>query len=604
MIDAGDLFIRESAPEGGAKGAFLLLHGMESHSGWWVDCSARLVRNGWAVIAFDRAGWGKSPGRRGHMASYRDFVETVAALATEARRQYGSVHLAGQSWGGMGALYLALRRGWLFDSVSLIAPGIVAQRDLSLRGKFAVARAFLSGDGGAAVSPSFRIEHFTRDPQWQDYIHGDPRRVTEVSASFCVETLKMRRFIKENAGRRRIPPALCLLGGDDEIIDNPATGLLCRKAGGLVEIIPRAAHTLVFEAPAQTAGILDYHAEEAGKAAADGAHARPVWVVGAGAVGGAVAALLAVGGVRTGVLAKPSQCELLRRNGLTLRCGAAERTAGAAEGLSFAGAAAELPAAPRLVILAVKSFDTQGALEQLSGQIPEDACILSLQNGVGNEMAIHNAFPRHTVIAGAICAGLELIAPGCIQWGDDRGGLAGGVFTGSAERARAVWDAVLPRTGMECRWITGPDAAARVKWSKLMLNIGFNALNALTGLPPARILADPRNGGLAVRALAEGFAVMRGMKVQTVDLPGFPVSKLRHLLRLPAGLVRRIMARGARGAVGGTAFSMRQDILQKRQHTEIQELNGRIVACARRLGIPAPANEELTKLLEKIPGAS
>ncbi len=295
MLDAGDIHLREMRPEGGAKGAFLLLHGMESHAGWWLDCAARLTRNGWAVAAFDRPGWGRSPGPRGHMGSYRDFVETVADLAKQLRRKYGRVHLAGMSWGGMAALYLALRRGWLFDSVALIAPGIAALRDLSAGDRARVCLDFLLGNNGTPVSPVFRLKDFTRDPQWREYIDGDPHRVTEVTSAFCIETLKMRRFIREHAGKRRLPPALCLLAGDDDIIDNHETGYLCRKAGALVESLPDAAHCLLFERPAQTAGIVDHHA--AGRSGPKpGPKRGPVWIVGAGAVGGAAAALLSFGG--------------------------------------------------------------------------------------------------------------------------------------------------------------------------------------------------------------------------------------------------------------------------------------------------------------------
>ncbi len=381
----GGIHCTERAPRDGAKGAFLLLHGMESHSGWFADCADRLVRAGWAVLAFDRPGWGMSPpGQRGHMESYRDLVETVAGLAVRARRKYGSVHLAGMSWGGMAALYCALRRGWLFDSVALLAPGVAARRDLPFREKARVLWNVLRGKRTAAVRTAFRPEDFTRDPLWQDFVRNDPYRTVSVTAGFCVETLKMRRFLRETAGRRRLPPALCLLAGDDSVIDNAAAARLCTRAGALVEILPGAAHTLIFERPEQTAALLAHHAERARRAPE-----RPVWVVGAGAVGGAVASLLSFAGADVGVLAKASHLPALRGSGLTLRCGKAVRSAG---GPVFADSPAALPPDPALVILAVKSFDTEAVLAALQGRIPLSASILSLQNGVGNEERIANAF--------------------------------------------------------------------------------------------------------------------------------------------------------------------------------------------------------------------
>jgi 2-dehydropantoate 2-reductase len=589
-IDADGLFVREMRPASAPRGAFLLLHGMESHSAWFVETSTRLVSDGWAVIAFDRAGSGKSPGTRGHLASYHHFVEHTTRIAVKTREKYGTVHLAGMSWGGMAALYLGLRRGWLFDSLTLIAPGIAAQQDISFGGKLCVARDFLRKKPSTLVAPVFRPEHFTRNAEWRDYIANDPDRLTQVTTSFCIETMKMRRFIKENAGLRLLPPTLCLLAGDDRIIDNQLTASVCRKAGAVVEIIPDSAHTLIFECPEQTSAILSRHAATTTPPSGSGR----VWIIGAGAVGGAVASLLSFGGVETGVLVKPAYLQQMARDGLTLQSGNAARTTG--DRLSFAGSPETLPPDPDLVILAIKGFDTPSALAGLAGRIPTESVIASLQNGVDNEEEIAKKFPGNTIVAASICASLELARPGLVSWADDRGGLGAALYKGSAEIARTVWTSLMTRTGMECRWYAEPNDSTCLKWSKLMLNTGFNALNSVTGLTSAQILADERYGDLALSALREGFAAMEHQGLRPVDLPGFPVSKMRRLLKAPTSLAARVMSwQAARSSEA--AFSMRQDMIKKRQHTEITELNGKIVEISRRFGFPAPANEKLVKMV-------
>lgn len=593
-----DLFVQEMRPASQPKGAFLFVHGMESHSGWFMDCADRLVRSGYAAVLYDRPGWGKSPGERGHLAGYGDFLETLSRLASGARERYGAVHLAGMSWGGMAALYAALRRPWLFDSAALLAPGITS-RSVPLRGGLRVAGAFFRNSPAALLSPvclPFQPEDFTGDPARREFIRDDPDRVRAVTASFCMETVKMRRFIRENAGRRAIPPTLCLLAGSDAIIDNRAVGALCAKAGALVGTIPDCAHTLIFERPGQTASLLLRHAENAAPRSGLGAPGT-VWVAGAGAIGGMAAAMLAFGGVRVGVLVKPRHMDALTRDGITLQTGEAVRTARVADGLVIADAPEGLPPSPDLVILAVKSFDTPELLRQLAGRIPPGAVLASLQNGVDNEELIARAFPSHTVIAGSICASVELAAPGRIHLAGDRGGLGGAAYRGDAGLAESVWTRIMPRTGMECRWYGGKRAAARLKWSKLMLNIGFNALNSVTGLSSAAILRHAEYGGLAVAALREGFLAMTRQRLYPLDLPGFPVSIMRRVLSLPGGMPRKVLMRSA-GAAPEAAFSMRQDILLKRQHTEIQALNGKIIDTSRELGLHAPANEKLVRMAE------
>ncbi|MCD8138385.1 MAG: 2-dehydropantoate 2-reductase [Planctomycetaceae bacterium] len=592
-IAADGLFVREMKPNETPKGAFLLLHGMESHSEWFVDLASRLVSRNYAVVAYDRPGWGGSPGTRGHLASYRDFVENTVRLATLTRAKYGAVHLASMSWGGMATLYLGLRRGWLFDSLTLISPGLAARRDLSFRDKCRLGFDFLKGRADSLVEPLFSPEHFSHDPHWQRFIEKDPLRVRQVTSSFCFETLKMRRFIAGSAGRRLLPPTLCLLAGDDAIIDNDATAALCRRAGAVVETIPNAAHSLVFERPEHLADAMARRAE-----AATAAFRNPVgtvWVVGGGAVGGAVASLLADGAVRTGMLVKPKYLDSVRKDGFTLHCGLGSRTASPC--LQFADSPGELPGPPDLVVVAVKSFDTVQALSPLVGKIPASTVVASLQNGVGNEDVIAGLFPDNTIVAASICASLELTDPGHVVWADDRGGLGAALHRGDEAIARSVWQNIMTRTGMECRWVGGKRASSRLKWSKLMLNTAFNALNSVTGLGSAAILADGKYGDLALRALAEGFAAMYRLKLDPVDLPGFPVSKLRLLLKMPSLVARRIMAWQAARAPE-VAFSMRQDFLKNRQHTEITELNGKIVEVGRQLGIDVSANEKLVELVK------
>ncbi len=590
---SGGRFVREWLPDRSPRGGFLLLHGMESHSGWFSELASRLAGEGWAVLAGDRPGWGRSGGPRGALASYRDFVDETSELAASARSRFGPLHLAGMSWGGMAALYLGLRRGWLFDSIALLAPGLCSKLDLGTGDRLRVGLEFLRPDPSRTVAPRFRPEHFTTDPKWRHFIDRDPERLRRVGASFCLETVKMRRFIQETAGRRRLPPALCLLAGDDAIVDNRRTGELCRRAGIEVETFAGAAHSLVFERPTETAARLSRHAAEAGEKRRR--NRRRVWVVGGGAVGGSMASLLSFAGHEVGLLVKPTQVDWLRKKGFVLRSGGAPRRTG--RELTVAARPEELPPDPDLAVLAVKSFDTASVLAGLAGRIPERTVLASLQNGIANEDAVAAAFPRHGVAASVICASLELEERGEARWADDRGGLGGACFQGDCEKVRKVWSDIFSSTGMECLWVEGERASQCLKWSKLMLNIGFNALNSVTGKSSAELLADPRTGRLAVRAMREGFAAMRALSLEPVDLPGFPVSKLHFVTVLPFDWGRRLLAWRA-GRTAEAAFSMRQDVLRKRQHTEIDELNGAVVAVCREVGLPVGANAKLAEMVQ------
>ncbi|MCX7934318.1 MAG: 2-dehydropantoate 2-reductase, partial [Planctomycetota bacterium] len=580
--------------EEGASDVALCLHGVESHSAWFEEVAVCLVEKKWACVAFDRPGWGRSAGERGHLASYREALRQVVSGAAALRRHFTRVHLVGLSWGGMLALYTALRRGIFFDSLTLIAPGIWPAVRLPWWSILRLAAALAARAPQRRVALPIDVSWFTRRKDRSAYIQRDPQRVTEVTASFCLETLKMRRFIAEHLPLRQVRKGCALLAGDDRIVDNAATERSLRPAGLAISLFAGAAHSLVFESPARVA-------EEiiANGSRSPGAQGVRVLIAGAGAVGGLTAGLLALAGERVTLLARPAQAQAIAANGLRLVMPEGERQVGEVEAVADASA---VDSAPDLVVLAVKSFATAAALAELRPAIGPNAGFLSLQNGIDNEALIAAAYPQHPVWAGAICAYSIATEPGRICWLDDRGGLALAPVdsmalsgAGDSEKLLRLWRG----TGMEAQMVLTEGAAARIKWSKLMLNVAFNALNAATGLSAAEILAHPECGALAAQALQEGFTVMRAQGIKPIDLPGYPVSHLAWLCQLPAPLLRRALAWLLRHEPSGMS-SMRQDIVAGRGQTEAIFINGAIVKAGQRLNIPTPANVRLWQWVDSL----
>jgi 2-dehydropantoate 2-reductase len=590
LPDGRTVFCREWLPDGVAYGVIVCLHGVESHSHWFQQIVPELVRAGHAVWAFDRPGWGESEGPPGHLGSVDEALELLALLSGSLRRQYGTVHLVGLSWGGLYALYAALRRGFLFDTVTLLAPGIFAKKDIAFADRLFGAWAFLRGRADAERLP-LRIdpEDFTRRFDKREFIYNDPLRVREVTVRFGIETMKMRAFVRESAGLRRPPDLQCLLAGQDRIVDNRRTERLLARYGARVAHYDGQAHSLVYEQPGRVgADVAEFIADQG---APEGWR---VMVVGAGAVGGAVAGLLAARGVPVTLVGRARQVKLLRERGLRLRLGEGRRRLRRA--LTFVHHPRDAEQPPDLAILAVKSHQTLQALEDLKSVVTPATVLCSLQNGVGNEALVREVFPENPCLAGIISAYIEAEGPDRVRVYDDRGGLAAAAAGGDAERARRAWEAVLPHTGLETRFLEGKHAPLRIKWSKLVLNVAFNALNAATGKTPAEILRDRETGALAIRALRETFAVMRKKKIRPVDLPGSRVRALRRVVRLPVFLARRLLARPLEGKPAGPS-STRQDLLRGRERTEIAEMNGLVVRLGKELRVKTPANAAIVERL-------
>ncbi|MDR0867237.1 MAG: 2-dehydropantoate 2-reductase [Planctomycetota bacterium] len=595
LSDGAEIFCREWQPENPNGEVVLLLHGVESHAEWFDETAQNLLRCGFAVFAYDRPGWGHSDGAAGDLTAYAVALRQLEEIGNALRKKHSRLHLAGLSWGGMFAAYAALRRGLLFDSVALIAPGICPRRHgLGWLGGVKTLFRLATGNRRAATPLLFTPSDFTTRRDKAAYIQGDTWRNHDITASFAVETFKMRRFIRENIAARRLPPATLLLAQNDAIIDNTATRECFAPTAVEVVEVPQAAHSLVFEAPATVAQKI---AETAARRPRTG---KKIAVLGAGAVGGYLGGALALGGNDVTLIARQASADAVQKNGLLLKVGASERRV--KENLRATTTVAN--EVFDLLIVAVKSYDTEAALAALCEKIPATTTIVSVQNGVGNEEKIAGLLPQNQVFGGVVVIHAQATAPGEITVRSDRCGLAVGrdlAGVAATPARQAAFDEMVEifRAALGLEIAAAPSVAA-VKWSKLAMNAAFNAVNAVSGLSPRQMINDPRYGPLSMRALQETFAVMRAADIAAVKIPNFNAPVVEKICRLPNAAVVWLNKLAAKFRDEEAVSSMRQDLQKGSTRTEIAAINGAVAALGERVNVPTPANRELCALVEKV----
>jgi 2-dehydropantoate 2-reductase len=297
-------------------------------------------------------------------------------------------------------------------------------------------------------------------------------------------------------------------------------------------------------------------------------------VVGAGAMGSLFGALLAESGNEVWLYdVWVEHVETINNKGLTIeREGKSRRLKIKATTDPVKIGTAEL------VIIFVKSTHTASAAETASRLAGSDGAVMTLQNGMGNADILSDAINPERVLAGTTSHGATLLGPGSIR----HAGVGATTIGAWAEtdqgrrRARTLADAF---TGIGIA-TEAVDDVRSVLWNKLLINVGINAITALTAIKNGQILDLDITRELSRNAVQEAMKVARELKIAVRE------DAVDHVYAVAQ-------------ATAANRSSMGQDVDNQRQ-TEIGTINGFIVREARRLGIPAPVNETLTALIQTL----
>jgi 2-dehydropantoate 2-reductase len=228
-----------------------------------------------------------------------------------------------------------------------------------------------------------------------------------------------------------------------------------------------------------------------------------------------------------------------------------------------------------LILNFVKCYHTEAAINSAKPMLGPDTAILTLQNGWGNADRIAAIVGRERVMVGLTYASGTLVGPGRVRNTGVAQTVIGeldGSLSPRLERAAAA----LRKTGIDLK-VSG--RIVEEIWKKLVINV--------CSLPTAAILhftADelPKHEG--------SMTLMRGLLREMVAVAKADGIELDEEERWAAliGILER--------AVGGRA-SMLQDVEAHRQ-TEIDVINGAIVAAGRRTGIPTPLNDAMVWMVK------
>jgi 2-dehydropantoate 2-reductase len=309
-------------------------------------------------------------------------------------------------------------------------------------------------------------------------------------------------------------------------------------------------------------------------------------VLGAGAVGGTLAALLARAGHDVEVTARGENLAAIRRDGIRLEGGWGSYRATVA-------AAPTIDAVPELAILATKAHDAAAALDANAAALT-GVPLLVVQNGLGGLRVAAEHAPSSPVLGGLALFAASYVEPGHVLVTGENPLVIGA----PAETPQAVLDRVATVLGGALPVEVTRDIRG-AQWTKLLIN-HVNALPAITGLSVQDVVADDGLRAVMTASMRESARVARAIGVRFGSMQGVPgrVLELIGVVPLWAGAAfPRLLARrmGSVPNPGSTLQSIRRG-----QPTEIDFLNGAVVEAAREHGLPAPVNTAIVDMVHEV----
>lgn len=311
---------------------------------------------------------------------------------------------------------------------------------------------------------------------------------------------------------------------------------------------------------------------------------KSICVAGAGSIGCFVGGMLRSGGHAVSLLARPRVIDEINRNGLKVTSfEGIERRLSSAE-IKLSGDPAIFADAD-IILVTVKSDDTAEIAELIAQHARKDAVIVSLQNGTGNVSVLREAMPDHDVLAGMVPFNVLSMGEGHFHRATSGDIL---LEKDDAETAKLLSTPELVFRGV--------DDIEGVQWGKLLVNLN-NALNALSGLPLRDQLAQRSWRVLFADQMREALAVIKAEGIAPVSTTPLPASFTPFILKLPDALFTKIAASMVQ--IDPKARSSMWEDLERGRRTEIDHLQGLIVALAQRHGLKAPLSARIVALIRE-----
>lgn len=232
---------------------------------------------------------------------------------------------------------------------------------------------------------------------------------------------------------------------------------------------------------------------------------------------------------------------------------------------------------PDLLILTVKSYDTETAIKEARTIIGDNTAVLSLQNGLDNIEKICKIIDKKNIVAGVTTHGVFFSKPGIIKHtgiGETHLGELNGKKT---ERIKQINNLFI-NSVIETKISTN---IFREMWVKAIINSSINPLTTFFQCKNGYLLENPILENLVEKICIESTEIANKEKMQLSD--NIMIKKTKEVIKFTS-----------------ENYSSMFQSFRKGGKTEIDSINGKIVRIGKKYGLGAPINETLVYSIKTI----
>ena len=313
--------------------------------------------------------------------------------------------------------------------------------------------------------------------------------------------------------------------------------------------------------------------------------AARIAVLGAGSVGCFIGGCWEAAGLPVSFIGRAGFAHDIREHGLTLSDYGGWQTRVA--DVDYACVPAALADA-EVILLCVKSGATAEAARDIAEHAADGALVISFQNGVSNFDLLSDMLGgRFRIVRGMVPFNVAYLGEGRVHKG-----VAGELW---AER-RVETEALAQSVGAGPAALRLADDMVAIAWGKLLINLN-NAVNALSGRTLLEQLCERDYRRVVAASQREGLRLLKAAGIRPAKVGAASPRLLPWLIDSPDWLFSKVLLK--KWKVDERARSSMADDLAAGRTTEVDYINGELVALADRLGTDAPVNRKIVALIRR-----